>query len=80
MSTEDNNEMVFGKTNYMFLIAGVVTVIAGFILMSGGGSEDPSIFNPEVFSVRRISVAPIVVLVGFAIVMVGIFKKPNPEK
>ena len=80
MSTEENNEMVFGKTNYMFLIGGAVTLIIGFILMSGGGSSDPDVFNPEIFSAQRITVAPIVVLIGFAIVMVGIFKKNSPEK
>ena len=48
--------------------------------MSGGGSSDPNVFNPEIFSAQRISVAPIVILVGFAIVMVGIFKKNTPEK
>ena len=80
MSTEENNEMVFGKTNYMFLIGGAVTLLIGFILMSGGGSSDPNVFNPEIFSAQRISVAPIVILVGFAIVMVGVFKKNTPEK
>lgn len=80
MNTEENNEMVFGKTNYMYLIGGAVTLLIGFILMSGGGSDDPNVFNPEIFSAQRISVAPIVVLVGFAIVMVGIFKKNSPEK
>ena len=80
MTTEENTEMVFGKTNYMFLIGGAVTLLIGFILMSGGGSEDPNVFNPEIFSAQRISVAPIVVLIGFAIVMVGIFKKNSPEK
>lgn len=80
MSTEENNEMVFGKTNYMFLIGGAGTLLIGFILMSGGGSSDPNVFNPEIFSAQRISVAPIVILVGFAIVMVGIFKKNTTEK
>ena len=79
MSSENNNGMVFGKINYMFLIGGALTVIIGFFLMAGGGSEDPNVFNPEVFSVRRVTVAPIVVLLGFAIVMIGIFKKENPE-
>ncbi|MGB0403201.1 MAG: DUF3098 domain-containing protein [Salibacteraceae bacterium] len=80
MSADNNNEMVFGKINYMLLIAGAVTVLIGFILMSGGGSDDPMVFNPEIFSFRRITLAPTVVLIGFAIVMVGIFKKANPEK
>lgn len=80
MSTDNNNNMLFGKINYMLLIAGAVTVLLGFILMSGGGSDDPMVFNPEIFSFRRITLAPTVVLLGFAIVMVGIFKKSNPEK
>lgn len=80
MSTDNNNNMLFGKINYMLLIAGAVTVLLGFILMSGGGSDDPMVFNPEIFSFRRITLAPTVVLLGFAVVMVGIFKKSNPEK
>ncbi len=75
MSQENEKGFVFEKMNYMLLAAGLVTVIIGFILMAGGGSEDPNVFNPEVFSARRITVAPTVVLIGFAIVMVGIFKR-----
>ncbi|MCB0480955.1 MAG: DUF3098 domain-containing protein [Flavobacteriales bacterium] len=77
MASEQNNGFVFKKENYVFLIAGAVTVLIGFILMSGGGSDDPNVFNPEVFSFRRITLAPTVVLLGFAIVMVGIFRKPK---
>lgn len=75
MSQENEKGFVFSKVNYMFLAAGLLTIIIGFILMAGGGSEDPAIFNPEVFSTRRITVAPTLVLIGFAIVMVGIFKR-----
>ena len=71
---------VFGKKNYKFMFIGLAIIALGFILMSGGGSDDPNVFNPEIFSAQRISVAPIVVLVGFAIVMVGIFKKNSPDK
>lgn len=77
MAEEGNKGFVFGKENYMMLIAGALTVIIGFILMSGGGSEDPNVFNPEIFSFRRITLAPSVVVIGFAIVMVGIFRKPK---
>ena len=77
MTEEGNKGFVFGKENYMMLIAGALTVIIGFILMSGGGSEDPNVFNPEIFSFRRITLAPTVVVIGFAIVMVGIFRKPK---
>lgn len=80
MSTEKESEMVFGKINYILLIAGALTIFLGFVLMVGGGSDDPNVFNPEIFSTQRITIAPTVVLIGFAIVMVGIFKKANPEK
>lgn len=77
MTEEGNKGFVFSKENYIMLIAGALTVIIGFILMSGGGSEDPNVFNPEIFSFRRITLAPTVVVIGFAIVMVGIFRKPK---
>ena len=67
----------FGKVNYQIMIAGVLLIIIGFILMSGGGSPDPKNFNPEIFSFRRITLAPIIVLAGFATVMVAIMKKPK---
>ena len=74
MSTEENNEMVFGKTNYMFLIGGAVTLLIGFILMSGGGSSDPNVFNPEIYNIRRIRVAPTLILIGFGIQVYAILK------
>ena len=74
MSTEENNEMVFGKTNYMFLIGGAVTLLIGFILMSGGGSSDPNVFNPEIFSAQRIRLAPTLILIGFGIQIYAILK------
>ncbi len=66
-----------GSTNYKLLIAGLVVIFIGFLLMMGGGSEDPNKFNPEIFSTRRITVAPIVVLLGFAIEVVAILYKPK---
>lgn len=65
----------FGKMNYQLLIAGVVLIIIGFMLMSGGGSDDPKIYNPAIFNFRRITLAPIVVLSGFAVVMLSVMKK-----
>ncbi|MDE0771692.1 MAG: DUF3098 domain-containing protein [Salibacteraceae bacterium] len=79
MSQENEKGFVFEKINYMLLAGGLVMVIIGFFLMSGGGSDDPAIFNPEVFSARRITVAPTVVLMGFAVVMIGIFKRPKAQ-
>ena len=72
---ENQPEFLFGKTNYTFLLIGVVVIALGFLLMSGGGSEDPNVWNPEIFSFRRIRLAPTTVLIGFGIVIYSIFKK-----
>ncbi len=66
----------FGKENYRILIAGVLIIVLGYILMIGGGSDNPNEFHAdEIFSTRRITVAPIAILVGFAVVLFGIMKK-----
>jgi hypothetical protein len=66
----------FGKENYRILIIGVVIVIIGYLLMIGGGSDDPTKFNAdEIFSFRRITLSPIVILAGFVVVLLGIMKK-----
>ena len=66
----------FGKENYRILIAGVVIVVIGYCLMVGGGSDDPTKFNAdEIFSFRRITLSPIVILAGFVVVLFGIMKK-----
>ncbi|MBK9557596.1 MAG: DUF3098 domain-containing protein [Bacteroidetes bacterium] len=68
--------MVLGKENYLLIVLGLVVIIIGFILMSGGKSPDPNVFNPdEVYSTRRITVAPIVVLLGFAIEIYAVFHR-----
>ncbi|MBF03445.1 MAG: hypothetical protein CMP76_09135 [Flavobacterium sp.] len=72
---ENQQEFLFGKTNYTFLLIGVVVIALGFLLMSGGGSEDPNVWNPEIFNFRRIRLAPTTVLLGFGIVIYSIFKK-----
>ncbi len=66
----------FGKENYRILIIGVLTIVTGYLLMIGGGTDDPNTFNAdEIFSTRRLTVAPIVILTGFVIVLLGIMKK-----
>ncbi|MEI6489524.1 MAG: DUF3098 domain-containing protein [Bacteroidota bacterium] len=66
----------FGKENYRILIIGVLIVIVGYLLMIGGGSDDPTKFNAdEIFSFRRITLSPIVILSGFVVVLFGIMKK-----
>jgi hypothetical protein len=65
-----------GRQNYLIMLLGVIVIVIGFILMSGGKYTDPSVFNPEeLYSARRITVAPIVVLIGFAIEVYAIFHR-----
>ena len=72
-----NNKFVFGKRNYRFMIIGIIFIAIGFILMSGGGSDDPNIFNEEIYSFRRIRIAPLIVIIGFAIEIYAILTKPE---
>ncbi len=69
---------LFTKENYKYMIAGLAVLALGFILMAGGKSADPKVFNPnEVYSTTRITIAPILILAGFALEIVGIMKKPK---
>lgn len=68
---------VFGKKNYKFMFIGLAVIALGFILMSGGGSDDPNVFSPEIFSWRRIRLAPMLVLLGFGIEMYAILLNPD---
>jgi len=65
---------LFEKTNYKILLVGILVIALGFLLMSGGGSDDPNVFNKDIFSFRRIRLAPTTVLVGFGIVIYSILK------
>jgi hypothetical protein len=67
----------FGKENYILMFIGVVIILLGFILMTGGGSKDPNVFNAEMFDFRRITLSPILILVGFAVEIVAIMKRPK---
>ena len=72
-----NNKFAFGKRNYKFMIVGIIFIALGFILMSGGGSDDPNVFNEEIFSFRRIRIAPLIVIIGFAIEIYAILTNPK---
>ena len=65
----------FGKENYIIMLVGLAVIFVGFILMSGGGSQDPKIWDPSIFSFRRITLAPILVIAGFVIEVYAILKK-----
>lgn len=68
---------VFEKKNYIVMGIGLAVIALGFILMSGGGSDDPNVFNPEIYNWRRIRLAPAVVLLGFAIEVYAILLNPR---
>lgn len=78
-NTSNNSEDLFAlkKENYKVMLIGIAVVVIGFLLMVGGGSEDPNVFNEEIFSARRITVAPITVLLGYAIIFYAILKKSD---
>jgi len=78
MEKETNNTgFALTKTNYILMAIGFVVVVLGFILMSGGASETPEKFNPDIFSFRRITLAPMLVLAGFIFEIYAIMKKPK---
>ena len=76
-NNEQKQEFLFDSINYKILLAGIGVIALGFILMSGGGSDDPKVFNDAIFNFRRIRLAPTVVLIGFGITIYSILKNPK---
>ena len=72
----DKRNFAFDKVNFMLLAIGVVVVLIGFLLMSGSGSTETA-YNPDIFSVRRIKVAPVVCFLGFVSIIFAIIRKPK---
>ena len=72
-SNDNQDVMPFGKRNYIIVLIGVVLIALGFVLMIGGGSNDPDVFNEKMFNFQRITLAPILVLTGFVVEIVAIF-------
>lgn len=69
---------IFDRTNYIIMIAGVVVILLGFALMSGGATTDPAVFpKAEIYSFTRITLAPIVIMLGFGIEIFAILKRPK---
>lgn len=76
---DSKSNFIFGKRNYKFMFIGLAFIAIGFILMSGGGSDDPNVFNPDIFNWRRIRLAPTLVLIGFAIQVYAILVDPKKK-
>lgn len=76
MSNKSKQEFLFDKSNYKWMLIGVAFILIGLILMAGGKSADPNVFNyDEVYSFRRITLAPIMILMGLGIEVYAIIKK-----
>ncbi len=73
---EKEAQLLFGKTNYVIVLVGLAFIFIGFLLMAGGGSSDPNVFDAEaIYSFRRITLAPILIIAGLAIEIFAIVKK-----
>jgi hypothetical protein len=72
---QPKSEFLFGKKNYIIMLIGAAIIALGFILMAGGGSDDPNVFNEEIYNFRRIRLAPTLVLLGLAIEIYAIVAK-----
>ena len=70
-----NLQLAFGKVNYILMAAGIVLLAIGYLLLAGGGSDDPNVFNPAMFDARRLYVAPILIVLGFVVEIVAIMYK-----
>ncbi|MEN8223964.1 MAG: DUF3098 domain-containing protein [Bacteroidota bacterium] len=77
VSGDSTIAFAFGKENYRLLLIGLVVILIGFLLMIGGGSDDPNVFSEDIFSFRRMTLAPILILAGYIIEIYAIMKKPR---
>jgi hypothetical protein len=73
----NQNILAFDRMSYILLLAGVGILALGYVLMIGGGSDDPKVYNPAIFNFQRITLSPITLLVGFGVVLYAIIRKPK---
>jgi len=71
------NSFLFDKTNYLLFAVGLALIVLGFILMAGGGSEDPNVYNDALFNARRITWAPLLIVLGFVVEVFAILRRPK---
>ena len=80
MNTPNKNQkpaFIFGKRNYNIMLIGIAFIATGFMLMAGGGSDDPNVFNPEIYNWQRIRLAPTLVIIGLGIEIYAILANPK---
>jgi len=80
MENQKGFQFIFNKKNYRFMFIGIGLIALGYILMAGGGSDDPNVFNPEIYNWRRIRLAPALVLLGFAVQVYAILLNPDSKE
>lgn len=76
---KDDKGFALGKENYKLMAIGFIIIVIGFVLLAGGGSEDPTEFSEEIFNFRRLTLAPLVLLAGFSFEIYAIMKKPKDD-
>jgi len=76
-NTTPKPEFLFGKKNYIFMCIGIAFIALGFIFMAGGGSDDPNVFNEDIYNFQRIRLAPTLVIIGLAIEVYAILLTPK---
>lgn len=79
-NNSQEKDFIFGKRNYKFMFIGLACIVLGFILMSGGGSDDPNVFSEAIFSWRRIRLAPALIIVGFGFQVYAILTRKEDKK
>ena len=79
MNQKNNLDFAFTKQNYILLLVGVALICAGLLLMIGGGSDDPTIFSDKIFDSQRLTLAPILIALGFIVEIFAIMHKPKGE-
>ena len=72
--------MAVTRKGLLLIIAGLLVMVAGFLLLSGGGSDDPAVFNYAMFDARRLVAAPLVIVAGIAVIVIAIIRKPGEEE
>ncbi len=74
---EDVNNRPFSRLNFIIMVSSALLIVLGFLLMTGGGSSDPNVFSPDIFSSTRIVVGPLMAFLGFVGIAIGIIVKPK---
>jgi hypothetical protein len=74
-----NKSFLFDKRNYLLMLAGIALIAVGLVVMAGGGSKDPKVFNPDIFNFQRLTLAPVLILLGFVVEVFAIMLRPKQK-